>query len=130
MCKRLSRFIRLDEELLNGLIAQAQKDLKSSRGRNADFIAAFYSYLAKKADEKSRHRIYRYLASIVASDDEVADEERYLLELVGGAFGFTDKEIREYLLTSEFMTHQDETLPSERKDTSSQEMPVIKFDLK
>ncbi len=127
--KRLSRFIRLKQDSLNALISCAQKDLRSSKGRNSDFIASFYCYLGKKADEKSRHRIYRYLATIVASDDEVVDEERYLMELIGTSFGLSEKDIQEYLLTSELITHQDEVLPSEKEDTSSQEMPIIKFDL-
>lgn len=128
--KRLSRFIRLDQETLIHLIATAQRDLRSAVGRGSDFVASFYCFLGKKADEKSRNRIYRYLTNIVASDDEVSDEEHYLMELIGMSFDLSEKEIREYLLTSELMTHQDDVPPSEREDTSSYETPIIKFDLK
>lgn len=128
--KRIRRFLNLEDNTILELIELAEKDLKSSLGRNSDFVASFFLFLGKKANEKTRHKIFRYLGQIIASDDDVSAEERYLLELVGEAYGLSDKEVREYLITAEFITTTDDIIPSQEEvPTSNQELPVIKFEL-
>lgn len=130
VAKRIQRFLNLDDDTIIGLIDQAEKELKSGKGRDPDFIASFFLYLGKKANEKTRHKIFRYLGHIIASDDEVTQEERYLLELVGESFGLSDKEVREYLITAEFITTTDDVIPSQEETPSvAQDIPIIKFEL-
>lgn len=131
IAKRISRFIKLKQETLDKLIHAAVKELGSSAGRNSDFVATPFIYLAKKSNHKTKIRLYRYLTEVVASDDEVTDEEEYLLKLAGQAFGLSDKEIREYLLATELKTTLEEEVPHDpEKDSfaSGAEHPVIKID--
>ena len=132
IAKRISRFINLKPELLLRLINAAENELNSPSGRKSDFVATPYIFLAKKADEKTKRRLYRYLTDIIAIDNDVAVEEEYLLKLVGEVFGFSNKEIREYLLATELKTDQEELaepISDVPKDSFSSggEAPIIKM---
>jgi uncharacterized tellurite resistance protein B-like protein len=133
IAKRVSRFINLKPEQLMRLINAAENELNSSAGRKSNFVATPYLFLAKKADEKTKRRLYRYLTDIVAIDSDVAVEEEYLLKLVGEIFGFSDKEIREYLLATELKTGQEELSepdsdkPRDSFSSKGGEAPIIKM---
>lgn len=136
VAKRVSRFLNLEEATLVDLINQAEKDLKGVQGRSSDFVASFFIYLGKKANEKTRHKIFRYLGNIIASDNEVVQEERYLIELVGKSFGLSDIEISECLITADLMgdiAEEQEFLTEVKAEAEAQKTndapPVIKFDL-
>lgn len=131
VAKRTSRFLNLPQESLEKLIQTAAKELLSSKGRQSDFVATPFLFLSKKTNDKTKKRIYRYLTEVVASDDEVAKEEEYLLRLAGLAFGLSEKEVREYLLATELKTDLEEVAPIDNtKDSfaSGGEAPVIKID--
>lgn len=133
VAKRTSRFLNLPQESLVLLIQTAAKELLSSKGRQSDFVATPFIFLSKKTNEKTLRKIYRYLTEVVASDDQVAQEEEYLLRLAGLAFGLTDKEVREYLLATELKTDlEDVQAYDPNKDSFAPEnggqAPVIKID--
>lgn len=132
--KRIQRFLNLGEDETYALILETKKELQGLSGRNPDFIAAPFAYLGKVANDKTKDKLFRYLTNIVAADKKVEEEEEYLLELAGMAFGLPEKTIREYLLATELMTDLEEI---QKKDEwsdsfssgSSTEAPVIRFEL-
>ncbi len=132
--KRIRRFLDLEDENIQELIFEAKKELSGSIGRSPDFVAAPFAYLGKIANDKTKERLFRYLTEIVAADKKTENEEMYLLEIAGAAFGLSEKSVREYLLATELKSDLEEVqIKDEWKDSfSSQagaEPPVIKFEI-
>ncbi|GEM_PF-5975159 len=132
--KRIRRFLDLEDENIQELIFEAKKELSGSIGRSPDFVVAPFAYLGKIANDKTKERLFRYLTEIVAADKKTENEEMYLLEIAGAAFGLSEKSVREYLLGTELKSDLEEVqIKDEWKDSfSSQaggEPPVIKFEI-
>lgn len=106
--KRLSRFLEMGEAQLMTLLHASKIDLSGVQGRKPDIPAAAVAYLSKRANTKTKQRIFRYLINIVSADKKIETEEKYLLEITGATFGLKEKEVREYLLAAELQTSLEE----------------------
>ncbi|MCR9206065.1 MAG: TerB family tellurite resistance protein [Halobacteriovoraceae bacterium] len=130
--KRLNRFIKIEEPALSALMNSSKNDIEQ-RTLGAKLLAASSFYLATKANDKTKTRIFRYLVNIISSDKKIENEEEYLLKLIGMTFGINEKTVKEYLLAAELQTslEQMEKLDPSLDPFSSNnsDSPIIKFDL-
>lgn len=133
--KRLSRFLEMGEAQLMTLLHASKIDLSGVQGRKPDIPAAAVAYLSKRANTKTKQRIFRYLINIVSADKKIETEEKYLLEITGATFGLKEKEVREYLLAAELQTSLEELevkdpwVDSYKSENPTTEDIVIHLDL-
>lgn len=127
--KRLQRFANIDTLTLFKASNAIKRLLNQNRNETA-LIYSFSVYLAKKANQKSKDRIFNSFIQITQADNEVSEQEKYLIKNYALIFGMNEMEAFEQILAASLLAQSDDSIEDEKKAEPhlENEAPIIKFE--